>query len=101
MKVKVIIVDIDGVICINTYGNYSKAKPIKKNIDTINKLYKSENRIILWTSRGTSTGIDWMLLTKNQLKDWGVKYHKLIMNKPEYDLWIDDKCVNIEDLIVK
>ena len=31
--------------------------------------------------------------TKKQLKKWGVKYHKLIMGKPSYDLIIDDKSI--------
>ena len=29
--------------------------------------------------------------TKNQLKKWNLKYHKLIMGKPSYDIFIDDK----------
>ena len=27
-----------------------------------------------------------------QLKKWKVKFHKLIMGKPSYDLFIDDKA---------
>ena len=30
-------------------------------------------------------------LTKKQLKNWNLKYHKLIMGKPSYDVFIDDK----------
>ena len=33
---------------------------------------------------------DWTTLTKQQLKDWGVMYNKLIFGKPSYDLFIDD-----------
>ena len=29
---------------------------------------------------------------KKQLKRWNVKYHKLIMGKPSYDLFVDDKA---------
>ena len=29
---------------------------------------------------------------KNFLKLWSVKYHELIMCKPSYDLFVDDKC---------
>ena len=97
----VIYVDIDGVICNNTDGEYEQAKPIKSNIDKINILYEKENRIILWTARGTTTDIDWYDLTKKQMEDWGVNYHKLLMKKPYYDLWIDDKCVNILDFETK
>ena len=31
-------------------------------------------------------------LTKQQLDDWGVKYHELIMGKPHADFFIDDKA---------
>ena len=30
-------------------------------------------------------------LTSNQLKKWGLSYDKLIMGKPTYDIFIDDK----------
>ena len=36
-------------------------------------------------------------LTKQQLDDWGVKYHELIMGKPHADYFIDDKGVKDED----
>jgi len=34
------------------------------------------------------------LLTLNQLKKWGVKYNKLMMGKPSYDIIVDDKSFN-------
>ena len=34
-KSEVVIFDLDGVICTNTYGNYKDAKPLKKSIDKI------------------------------------------------------------------
>jgi hypothetical protein len=38
-------------------------------------------------------------LTQKQLKDWGCKYTELIMNKkPDYDLYICDKSIRIEEL---
>ena len=40
--------------------------------------------------------IDWLDLTKNQLNEWGVKYHDVRVGKPQYDLWIDDKSKTIE-----
>jgi hypothetical protein len=32
-------------------------------------------------------------LTKKSLKDWGLKYNKLIFSKPSYDLIVDDKAI--------
>ena len=31
-------------------------------------------------------------LTDKQLKEWGCKYHELIMGKPHADYFIDDKA---------
>jgi histidinol phosphatase-like enzyme len=99
MKNKLIFVDIDGTICTNTNGNYEIAKPIKENIDKINKLYEAGNNIIYWTARGTTTGLDWTLTTRGQLREWGAKYHELLMNnKPHYDLLICDKTKRIEEV---
>lgn len=90
----IIYVDIDGVLCTQDkkYPSwYEKAKPIQKNINKVNELYSSGNTIILWTARGCISTIDWRDFTENQLKEWGVKYHKLRLDKPYYDLFIDDK----------
>jgi hypothetical protein len=32
-------------------------------------------------------------LTLKQLKNWGVKYHKIYFGKPSFDLFIDDKSL--------
>jgi len=97
----IIYCDIDGVLLTQDPEHpswYHKAKPITKNIAKINKLYDQGNSIILWTSRGGITGIDWRELTVEQLAKWGVKYHRLRMNKPFYDMFIDDKAFNVDEL---
>ena len=86
--------DIDGTICTNTYGEYENAKPFPERINFINNLFDEGNKIKYFTARGSSTGIDWYESTKRQLKDWGAKYHELIMKKPEGDIYIDDKAFN-------
>ena len=93
-----IYVDIDETICSLDLPerDYSKAVPIKQRISKINDLYDSGNTIIYWTARGTVTGIDWEITTKRQLQDWGAKHHELKMQKPVYDLFIDDKNINSE-----
>ena len=91
--------DIDGTICSLTEGDYGKAEPIKTRIKTINKLYDDGNTIIFNTARGMGRTENNSLmahrlffhLTEAQLRDWGVKYHKLFMGKPSGDLYIDDK----------
>ena len=95
---KVIYVDIDGTICtISKY--YSEAQPRLEYIDKINKLYDDGNTIVYYTARGAVSRVDHTELTKQQLKDWGCKFHELKMNhKPAYDLYICDKSIRIEEL---
>ena len=94
MKNKILVFDIDGTICNNTFGDYESAKPFDDMVEEINRLYKN-NKIIMMTARGSKTGIDWSDFTKAQLESWGVKYHELIMNKkPHAHMYIDDKSIN-------
>ena len=91
-----IFVDIDETIC-DYVGDrsYPKAIPIKDRIEKINNLYDAGHKITYWTARGTVTGIDWLALTKKQLKEWGCKFHHLsVGEKPAYDLLICDKAIN-------
>lgn len=94
----VIYIDIDETICQSPdKPDYSTSKPIYKNIKKANKLYDSGHTIVYWTARGTETKINWEKITKQQFKEWGVKYHELRFGKPNYDLFIDDKNLNTKD----
>ena len=86
--------DIDGTICNNTDGKYEDAIPMLKRIAVINQLYNEGHTIKLYTARGATTGIDWTELTVSQMKEWGVKHHTLMLGKPHYDIFIDDKAVS-------
>ncbi len=94
---KTYIVDIDNTICISSNSDYANSKPIYERIAKINKLYDDGNTIIYWTARGGNSGIDWTDKTHSQLAAWGCKYNEIRMNKPVYDLWIDDKAINSEE----
>jgi len=93
---KIFYIDIDGIIFENDSSrmDYYTVVPIEKNIRKINKLYDEGHAIILWTARGGTTGIDWTTETKKQLFMENVKYHKLLMNKPTFDVFIDDRAYN-------
>ena len=93
----IFVIDIDGTLSTNSNGNYKTHIPYYDRIARINRLYDSGNVIILYTARGTTSGKDWSDLTIKQLKYWGVKYHKLLFGKLQYDIWIDDKAVNAND----
>lgn len=95
---KTYVFDIDGTIVTDTNGDYPKALPIKAAIDRLNQLYDSGNRIILMTARGMTSKVDYTEFTKKQMKDFGIKFHELIMNvKPKADFYIDDKAINVKD----
>ena len=93
--------DIDGTICSNTDGNYEIAEPFKDRIEKINQLYDDGNSILFFTARGSTTKINWKKLTEDQLQEWGVKYTKLIFGKPEADIYIDDKAVDVEEFFLE
>ena len=96
----IIYVDIDDTICYYKNGNtgdYTLALPHKEKIKLINKLYQRGHIITYWTARGTVTKINWRKITEQQLQDWGCQYCNLIMGKPAYDLFIDDKTLTSID----
>lgn len=90
-------VDVDGTICSKTDGNYREAQPHQDRIRKINALYDEGHLIIYWTARGGNSGIDWTDVTHSQLAAWGCKYDKILLGKPSYDVWIDDKAINSEE----
>jgi len=51
------------------------------------------------TARGRGSGVDRSEITKQQLSDWGIKYHELepMFHKPNADIFIDDKGINVEE----
>jgi len=94
----IIYIDIDDTICSTPKDkDYSKAMPIKENIEKANKLFGEGNIIIYWTARGSVTGIDWRDITEKQLKKWKVKYHELKFGKPNFHILIDDRVLNTKD----
>ncbi|HHT9158257.1 MAG TPA: hypothetical protein ACFYEH_00195 [Candidatus Brocadiaceae bacterium] len=88
--------DIDGTLCTKTDGKYDLAAPFYERIAVVNALYEAGHVIKLFTARGSTTGIDWREVTEGQMRVWNVRYHFLIMGKPEADIFIDDKSVNAD-----
>ena len=91
--------DIDGTLChIVSDGNYANAVPMTKAISEVNRLHDCGHKIVLFTARGASTGIDWRKVTENQLMSWDIKYDELITDrKPTCDVFVDDKAINALD----
>lgn len=92
-----IYIDIDETICYYKDGggrNYSKAIPDYQKIEIANGLYEAGHTIVYWTARGAVSGVDYTDITKQQFEEWGVKYHELRLDKPYYDLFVDDRTLN-------
>ena len=97
--------DIDGTICTATDGKYETAQPLEDRIEVINKLYDAGNTIIFQTARGMGRSGNnagyanraFYELTRQQLIDWGVKFHDLFLGKPAGDFYIDDKGIKDEN----
>jgi hypothetical protein len=92
-----IYVDIDNTVCHTDGTDYPNARPNYENIKRFNQLYEQGNRIIYWTARGMRTGINWRSLTEQQFSEWGIKYHELRLDKPPFDVLIDDRVINTRD----
>ena len=92
------IVDIDGTICFTEKSNYLQSIPNYNKIKILNKLYEEGNEINYWTARGAISGKNWDDFTIKQLNSWNVKYTSINMDKPHYDVWIDDKTIHVDDL---
>lgn len=95
---KNIFIDLDNTLCLTEKSNYINSKPILERIRYINKLKEDGNCITIWTARGAKSGMNHMELTLKQLEEWGVKYDNLLMEKPSYDMYIDDKSFNVDSL---
>ena len=98
-KKKIICFDLDNVLCKTKSNDYKKSIPIKKNINTVNTLYKKGYYIKIFTARFMGRNNDnyvkakkqALKLTKSQLDKWKINYNKLIFGKPSFDIYIDDK----------
>lgn len=87
-----IAVDIDGILTFETEGfgdeAYKNRTPNMKNISIVNNLHQEGHRILLFTARheeDREVTIDW--LTKHD-----ITYDELIMGKPHYDVFVDDRA---------
>ena len=97
-----IIIDIDDTLIIyehqrnweNPFEKYSTAIPDKAEIARCNKLYDDGYTIILHTGRNW----DKLKFTENQMQEMGIKYHHIVMSKPQ-GVYIDtDSYKSLRDI---
>ena len=91
MEIRKIVFDIDGTIC-NESPTFEKsfALPKEEMIKLVNECYDKDIFVILYTARSWAE----YKMTEKWLQENKVKYNLLMCGKPNYDLWIDDRCLN-------
>lgn len=67
-------------------------EPREEMIELVNDLYKQNHTIIIYTARREEVREE----TEYFLDKWNVMYHALDMEKPGYDLLIDDRAISDE-----
>jgi hypothetical protein len=91
---KVIMADIDDTI---TEGKgYETCQPKTHVIQELTRLYDEGHNIVYWTARGTVANRDWYEHTKKQLVGWNAKHTLLVMKKPFFDSFLEDKSINLD-----
>ncbi|GAH54238.1 unnamed protein product [marine sediment metagenome] len=88
-----LIIDIDGVIAVETPGKYSQgdfenAEIVEGAAQSLKELYK-EHEIILNSARHTQD----FILTRKWLIDHSIPYHGLYLGKIRGDKYIDDNAI--------
>lgn len=97
--------DIDGTICHTEGRKYEESVPFPDMVERINRLYADGHTIKLYTARGMSrfngdteaVYAAYHHPTYVQMQEWGINYHELILAKPSYDVFVDDKNMPIEE----
>lgn len=97
--------DLDETLCHSENKNYFSAVPILDMIEKVNYLYDLGNTIKIFTARGMGkfngdverVKKEYLELTRSQLNKWGVKHNELVLGKPSYDFFIDDKNLTINE----
>lgn len=110
---KIIAFDLDDVLCVRDkkyehlgVEKYLHCQPIQKYIEIMNQCYDAGYYVKIYTARGMTQfngnvkDIELALrpITESQLKSWDAHYHELIFGKTHYELLIDDKAWNIQEI---
>lgn len=91
-----IMVDFDSTLTKGTgdpwWVDSLDEEPRYDMIELVNNLYKQNHTIIIYTARREEVREE----TEYFLKEWGVMHHALRMEKPGFDLLIDDRAISDE-----
>lgn len=90
--------DIDDLF---EYENKLKRSHIKADgsiINLINRLYDSDNKIIIFARKSKIDLDNTKPEIKSKLRDLGLRYHELSFNNPEVDIYIANKSMLVREL---
>jgi CMP-N,N'-diacetyllegionaminic acid synthase len=91
--------DMDGVIAtLVPDGDYATAQPYPPAVSLLARLHQAGNRIVVYTARGSATGLDWTETTREQLRRWGIPCDELRFGKPAADYYVDDRMMSLATL---
>jgi len=89
--------DIDNTLVKTNGSDYENSVPIQHRIDRLNQLFDEGHTVYLFTARGMASGRNLYEFTVNQMREFGIKHHQLIMGKPDVDVFVDDKAISVND----
>lgn len=94
MTRKRVAVDFDGTITQGevAFWDGEEPEPNQEVIDWVNEQYFAGHSVFIWTARDESRRPQ----TERWLKEWGVYYHALVMDKLSADMYVDDKAFTPE-----
>lgn len=113
---KTVAFDLDDVICFRDETlpvekkigpeKYEGCYPNPDKIEIINNCYDAGYIIVLYTARGMGQfngnvkrcEKELTPVTIKHLKEWGVKFHQIVFGKIHFDLLVDNKVRNSEDI---
>lgn len=93
-----IAVDVDGTLCTTHGTQYECATPRTDVIARVRELHALGHTIIIYTARGSGSGVDYSQLTTQQMEEWGVPYSE-IRQKMHFDILIDDRVLHVDDFM--
>ena len=90
MKQKTVYIDLECLL--------EDGKLVKEIIEKVNEKYDEGFVIIIWTNDKDHDDELFLIKIYNQLVDVGLNFHQLKSGKPDYDIIIDKKSIDISFL---
>ena len=89
----IIVVDLDGVICTEekTFER-PLAQPVSGVREALKLLRSQGHTVLVYTSRSWAE----YRMTADWLQRHSIEYDALIMGKPIYDVWVDDRAIRFQ-----